>query len=60
MQYILPNFLEEKLKKQYSSEEMEKITNGYTSNRIMSLRINTIKTSKDKVENELKQNNIKF
>lgn len=60
MQYILPNFLEEKLKKQYSSEEIEKITNGYTSNRIMSLRINTIKTSKDKVENELKQNNIKF
>lgn len=60
MQYILPNFLEEKLKKQYSSEEIEKITNGYTSDRIMSLRINTIKTSKDKVENELKQNNIKF
>ena len=60
MQYILPNFLEEKLKKQYSSEEIEKITNGYTSNRIMSLRINTIKTSKDKVENELKQNDIKF
>ncbi len=60
MPYILPNFLEEKLKKQYSSEEIEKITNGYTSNRIMSLRINTIKTSKDKVENELKQNNIKF
>lgn len=60
MQYILPNFLEEKLKKQYSSEEIEKIINGYTSDRIMSLRINTIKTSKDKVENELKQNNIKF
>lgn len=60
MQYILPNFLEEKLKKQYSSEEIEKIIKGYTSDRIMSLRINTIKTSKDKVENELKQNNIKF
>lgn len=60
MQYILPNFLEEKLKKQYSSEEIEKIINGYTSNRVMSLRINTIKTSKDKIEAELKQNNIKY
>ena len=56
----IPNFLIEKLYKQYGQEISEKIENGLISKRPVTFRINTLKTCKEEVLKELTENNIKF
>lgn len=56
----VPLFLIEKLTKQYGEEITKKILNGYSQNRIVSLRVNTIKTTAQEVCRELSINDIEF
>jgi len=56
---MIPDFLLNKLKETYP-EDYEKITEGYNSNRINSLRINTIKSNKEEIISILKENNISY
>lgn len=56
----LPQFLIEELNKQYEEEICNKILKGYMEPRVVSLRVNTLKSTVDKVCEELYKNNIKF
>ena len=56
----VPLFLIEKLNKQYGEEITNKILNGYSQNRVVSLRVNTIKATSQEICNELLRNNIEF
>ena len=56
----IPDFLLEMLQNQYGIELTKKIINGYEKNRIVSLRVNTIKSDASKVKNELTKAGIKF
>ena len=56
---MIPEFLLNKLKETYP-EDYEKITEGYNSNRVNSLRINTIKSNKEEIISILKENNISY
>lgn len=54
----IPEFLLEKLEKQYSKECIIKIIEGYKSKRLVTLRVNTLKTTVENVKDELDKNNI--
>ena len=56
----VPLFLIEKLNKQYGEEITSKILNGYSQNRVVSLRVNTIKATSQEICNELLKNDIEF
>lgn len=56
----IPDFLENKLKKDYSQEDIKKIKNGYLKKRYVSLRINTLKTTIDEVLNSLQDLNFEY
>lgn len=56
----LPEFLIEKLKLQYSNEEIEKIMQGYNYKRPVTFRVNTIKTSVENIEEYMHDNEIKY
>ena len=56
----LPQFLIEELNKQYGEEICNRILKGYMEPRIVSLRVNTLKSTVDKVCEELSKNNIEF
>lgn len=56
----VPLFLIEKLNKQYGEEIANKILNGYSQNRVVSLRVNTIKATSQEICNKLLRNNIEF
>lgn len=56
----VPLFLIEKLNKQYGEEITSKILNGYSQNRVVSLRVNTIKATSQEICNKLLRNNIEF
>lgn len=60
MQEKIPQFLYEMLLKQYGEELANKIIEGYSKQRPVTLRINTIKASKEKVKEELIKNEIEF
>lgn len=60
MENQLPNFLITKLINQYGEEIYKKILKGYIEKRVVTLRVNTLKTTVDKVCKELTQNNIEF
>lgn len=53
-------FLYEMLKEQYGKELTAKIIQGLSKRRKTTLRVNTIKSSLEKVENELQKVNIKY
>lgn len=55
----LPEFLLNKLNNQYGEEITKKIINGYCEKKV-TVRINTLKSSKEEVCNILKINNIKY
>lgn len=57
---IVPKFLIEMLNQQYGEEITSKILEGYTKKRMVTFRVNTLKTSIEKVEKVLKNNNIEF
>lgn len=56
----LPEFLMEYLKNQYSEEYINKIIDGYFAKRVVSLRINTIKSSVENVKESLLKEKIEF
>lgn len=56
---MIPEFLEKLLINQYGEELTNKILEGYNTKRNPSLRINTIKTNKEKIKKELDSVNIK-
>ena len=53
-------FLREMLMSQYDEKTVEKIFDGYNKKRFVTLRINTIKSSKESVEKALADNNVLF
>ena len=56
----IPDFLLQKLIKQYGKEVTNNIIEGYSVNRKVTLRINTLKTEIDKIKEILTNSNIKF
>lgn len=56
----LPDFLLTKLNKDYSQKEVIRILEGYKTKRILSFRVNTIKTTAEEIEQELIKNEIKY
>ena len=57
---MIPEFLHNKLLTEYQEELTDKILDGYKESRVVSLRINTIKTTKDQVLKVLNDNNITY
>lgn len=57
---MLPEFLKTKLETQYGTELTTKIINAYQESKVVSLRINSIKTTKEEIINTLKDNNITY
>ncbi len=57
---MLPKFLIEMLNQQYGEEITSKIVEGYSQKRMVTFRVNTLKTGIGKVEEVLKNNNIEF
>ena len=60
MEKHVPEFLIEMLNQQYEKEITNKILEGYSKKRMVTFRVNTLKTSIEKVEEVLKNNNIEF
>lgn len=60
MERHIPEFLIEMLNQQYGEEITSKILEGYSQKRMVTFRVNTLKTSIEKVEEVLKNNNIEF
>lgn len=56
----IPEFLKQMLIEQYGEEITNKIIDGYSKKRYVTLRVNTLKTSTDKVEEKLSKNGIEF
>ena len=57
---MIPQFLNEMLEKRYGKELTQEIINGYSKRRPVTLRLNTLKTNRNNVEQILNQKNIKF
>lgn len=60
MEKNVPEFLIEMLNQQYGEKITSKILEGYSQERMVTFRVNTLKTSIEKVEEVLKNNNIEF
>ena len=60
MEVNIPKFLEEMLQAQYGEKITKKIIEGYSKKRKVTLRVNTIKSNIEKVENILKENGIEY
>ena len=56
----LPKFLNNMLKEQYGENIANKIIEGYKAKRVVSLRINTLKSDLSKIREVLLKNNIEF
>lgn len=56
----IPYFLDEMLKKQYGEELTNKIIKGYEAKRVLTFRVNTLKSNVSDIENTLIQNNINY
>ena len=56
----LPEWLENELKSEYNEEQFNKIINGYNSNRKTTFRVNTIKSNKEEIIEELEANKIEY
>lgn len=60
MQEFIPQFLKEMLLEQYGEDLTRKIVNGYYEKRLVTLRINTIKTTTEEIGEKLKKAGIHF
>ena len=60
MEDKLPDFLKEILEIQYGEEYINKIIEGYSKVRPVTLRVNTLKTTIENVEEVLKSNDIEY
>lgn len=57
---MIPNFLLENLNKDYGSDIVLDITNSYSKVRKTTLRVNTIKSNMQEIEEELSKNNFQY
>ena len=57
---MFPEFLLQRLKSEYSSNEVEKILNGYGEKRNTTLRVNTLKSNIDEVKEALQNSRIEY
>ena len=60
MENYIPEFLKEKLVIEYDKDIANEILDGFTKNRKVTFRVNTLKSNKAKVKETLKNNNIEF
>ena len=56
----IPTFLHQMLLKQYKPDEVEKILQGYSNKRLVTLRVNLIKSNINEIKQILFDNNIKY
>lgn len=56
----IPSFLINYLNNQYSNEDVEKILDGYSKERKVTFRVNTLKSNILNIEKVLEENNIKY
>lgn len=56
----LPSFFIDMLKNQYDEKIVEQIIKGYSVDRKVTLRVNTLKSDENKIQNELKENEIEY
>lgn len=56
----IPQFLKEKIEKEYGLEILKKIETGFIETKPVTLRVNTIKSNAEKVKIELEKNNIEY
>lgn len=56
----IPSYLKEMLEKQYDTKDIETIVKGYYKKRPVTLRVNTIRASEQKIREELEKNNIQY
>lgn len=56
----IPEFLSEKLEKQYGKELAKEIIQGYIYKRPVTFRVNTLKTTKEQVQQTLENSNITY
>lgn len=56
----IPQFLKEKIEKEYGLEILNKIETGFIEEKPVTLRVNTIKSNTEKVKIELEKNNIEY
>lgn len=57
---MIPQFLQDKLNAQYGEELADKILEGYTKKRKVTLRVNTLKSNVNEIKEILNNNNIKY
>ena len=57
---MIPEFLIQKLQNQYGEELTKKIIEGYNKKRKVTLRVNTLKSNIEEIEDVLQKNNIKI
>ena len=55
---LIPEFFKEMLLKQYGENTTNQIIDGYSKKRLVTLRINTIKTNKEKIKQKLQETGI--
>ena len=60
MELNIPEFFKEMLQAQYGEEVTKKIIEGYSKKRKVTLRVNTIRSNIEKIENILKINQIEY
>lgn len=60
MQNTIPEFLYKKLTSQYGEEKTKEILDGYSKKRLVTLRVNTIKTTVQEIKNTLESENIEY
>ena len=56
----IPDFLISKLENQYKKEDVDRIIDGFTKKRELSIRINTLKTEIETIKSKLINQNIQF
>lgn len=57
---IIPEFFKEMILTQYGESITNKIIEGYSKQRLVTLRINTIKSDKEKIKNKLQEAGIQY
>lgn len=57
---MIPTFLEQMLEKQYGQEIAQKIIEGYSKTRKVTLRVNTLKIDTETIKNKLDEANIEY
>ena len=58
--YKVPEFLFEMLNNQYEKKDVNRIIDGLSKKRVVSLRINTLKSDTKTIKNKLTSNGIEF